>query len=161
MRDRIIQAALIAGTLDILSAFLFAGMAGMGPVAVLQFVASGPFGDGAKGDPAWFWATIGLAVHFTIMACMAAAYMAVARQVPALRQHSIAAGLFYGLLLWLVMYWIIQPLRWPELWLPDIYAGRTFGRIAWGVGNQIFSHCILVGLPIAWIAARHPGQTRA
>lgn len=155
MRDRIIQAALIAGTLDILSAFLFAGMAGMEPVAVLQFVASGPFGDRAKGDPAWLWAIFGLGVHFALLTCMATAYMVAARRVSAMRRHPVVAGLFYGLLLWLIMYWIVQPLRWPELWLPDIYAGRTFGRIAWGVGTQLFSHCILVGLPIALIARRN------
>jgi hypothetical protein len=53
MRERIIRAALVAGTLDIFSAFVFAGMAGTAPHAVLQFVASGPLGDRARGDPAW------------------------------------------------------------------------------------------------------------
>jgi hypothetical protein len=47
--------------------------------------------------------------------------------------------------LWGIMYWIVRPLRWPDLPLP---------HSLWGIGNALFSHCILVGLPIALIAAR-------
>ena len=39
------------------------------------------------------------------------------------------------------------------MWLPAAYAALPIGRIAWNIGNQLFSHCILVGLPIAFIAA--------
>jgi len=138
-------AALIAGTLDILSAFVFAGMSGMSPSGVLTYVASGPFGDGVRGGGPG-WAAAGLAVHFAIMACMAAAYFIVAARVPALVRHPVPAGLGYGVLLWLVMYWAVKPLRWPDAPLP---------HTAWGIGNALFSHCLLVGLPIALVAARH------
>jgi hypothetical protein len=138
-------ATLIAGTLDILSAFVFAGMAGMGPEGVLTYVASGPFGDGVRGGGP-LWAAAGLAVHFAIMACMATAYVLVARRIPALVRHPVPAGLAYGVLLWLIMYWAVKPLRWPDAPLP---------HTAWGIANALFSHCILVGLPIALVAARH------
>ena len=141
----ILIATLLAGTLDILSAFVFAGMAGLTPVGVLTYVASGPFGDGVREGGAG-WAAAGLAVHFAIMACMAAAYFLVVRAIPALVRHPVAAGIAYGFLLWLVMYWVVKPLRWPEAPLP---------HTAWGIGNALFSHCILVGLPIAWVAARY------
>ena len=141
----ILIATLVAGTLDILSAFVFAGMAGMRPEAVLTYVASGPFGDGVRGG-APLWAAVGLAVHFVIMACMAATYFLAARRVPGLVRHPILAGLAYGFLLWLIMYWVVKPLRWPDAALP---------HTAWGIGNALFSHCLLVGLPIALIAARH------
>jgi hypothetical protein len=50
----IVIATLVAGTLDILSAFVFAGVAGMGPLAVLRYVASGPFGEAPTPTwPAW------------------------------------------------------------------------------------------------------------
>jgi hypothetical protein len=140
----IVLATLVAGTLDILSAFLFAGMAGTTPFAVLRFVASGPFGDAPTATAGW--AAAGLFVHFAIMACMVAAYMLVAPLIPALLRHPVAAGLAYGLLLWLIMYWIVRPLRFPELPLP---------HTLWGIANALFSHCLLVGLPIALIAARH------
>jgi uncharacterized membrane protein YhdT len=139
----VVVATLIAGTLDILSAFVFAGVKGVGPVAVLNYVASGPFGDGALRGAGW--ALVGLAVHYAIMAWMVAAYMAVAPRVPALLRHPVAAGLAYGLLLWVFMYWVVKPLRWPEAPLP---------HTLYGIANALFSHCVLVGLPIALIAAR-------
>ncbi len=140
----ILVATLVAGTLDIISAFVFAGMAGATPMGVLRYVASGPFGEAPTPTPGW--AAIGLAVHYAIMACMAAAYMVAARRLLVLRRRPILAGLLYGLLLWVVMYWIVKPLRWPDAPLPHgLYA----------IANQLFSHCILVGLPIALVAARH------
>ena len=137
-------ATAVAGTLDILSAFVFAGMAGMTPAGVLAFVASGPFGDAPTPTPGW--ALVGLLVHFAIMACMAAAYMIAAPRFPALLRHPIVAGLLYGVLLWIVMYWIVRPLRWPEMPLP---------HTLWGITNALFSHCILVGIPIALVASRY------
>jgi len=136
-------ATFVAGTLDILSAFIFAGMAGMSPPAVLAFVASGPFG--AAPTPTAGWAIAGLLVHYAIMACMAAAFLIAARRLPVLTGQPIAAGLLYGLLLWGIMYWIVRPLRWPEMPLP---------HTAKGIAEQLFSHCILVGLPIALVARR-------
>lgn len=145
----IVVATLIAGTLDILSAFAFAGMSGTKPLAVLRFVASGPFGAAAGPTPGW--AAIGLAVHFAIMACMAAAYMAAASRMPALLRHPIAAGLAYGLLLWIVMYWMVLPMRF----------GMPVPNTLWAVANQLFSHCILTGVPIALVARRYFGRTEA
>ncbi len=141
----ILIATLVGGTLDILSAFVFAGMSGMSPGDVLAYVASGPFGDSVRSG-GLLWAAVGLAVHFAIIACMTAAYFLAARRVPALVRHPVAAGLAYGFLLWLIMYWVVKPLRWPDSPLP---------HGAWGIGNALFSHCLLVGLPIALIAARH------
>ena len=143
----IVVATLIAGTLDILSAFVFAGLAGATPVGVLRYVASGPFGDAAT--PTFGWAAIGLLVHFTIMAAMATAYMVVAVRGSILLRHSIVAGLLYGLLLWFIMYWVVKPLRWPDAPLP---------HTLYGIANQLFSHCILVGLPIAFVAKHYLGS---
>ena len=139
----ILAGTVIAGTLDILSAFVFAGIAGVGPVAVLNYVASGPFGDGALHGAGW--AAVGLLIHYSIMTCMVATYMTIAPRVPALLRHPVSAGLAYGVLLWIIMYWLVKPLRWPEAPLP---------HTAYGVANALFSHCVLVGLPIALIAAR-------
>ena len=63
------------------------------------------------------------------------------------RRHDVAAlilaGIGYGVLLWIVMYWIVMPLRF-DMPLPR---GIT------AVAQQLFAHCLLVGVPIAWIAA--------
>jgi hypothetical protein len=145
----ILLATLIAGTLDILSAFGFTLYAGGTIQGVLGFVASGPFGDVAK-DGSGIWSIAGLGVHYAIMACMVTAYMLVAPRIPLLMRQPILAGVAYGVLLWLIMYWIVRPLRWPEMPLP---------HTLWGISNALFSHCILVGIPIALIAARYARRT--
>ena len=150
MLRKIALATLVAGMLDIMSAFFFAGRAGMSPADVLHFVASGPFGDHALHGTSW--AIVGLAVHFAIMAVMVTAYMAFAPSFPALYNKPWLAGLLYGLLLWGIMYWIVRPLRWPAMALPHAWDGMSQAKIAYSIGNALFSHCILVGLPIAYIA---------
>jgi hypothetical protein len=152
MARTVLIAWLVAGTLDILSAFVFAGMAGMTPEQVLGFVASGPFGEAMKTAPAGV--PLGLATHYAIMLAMVAAYVAIAPRVPALIRHPIAAGIAYGLLLWLIMYWVVRPLRWPAMALPAAWAPMPPGKVAWSIGNALFSHCVLVGIPIAWLTAR-------
>jgi hypothetical protein len=147
MLKPIAVATAIAGTLDILSAFFFAHLAGMSPIGVLKFVASGPFGDAPTATLGW--ALAGLAVHFAIMACMAAAFMLIAPRIPLLLRRPIAAGLLYGLLLWLIMYWVVRPLRWPAMPLP---------HSLYGIANALFSHSILVGIPIALVASRYFGR---
>lgn len=143
MLKPILTATAVAGTLDILSAFVFAGMAGVGPMGVLLFVASGPFGDGVMASPAF--AAVGLLVHYAIMACMVTAFMLAASRLPILTRRPVAAGVLYGLVLWFVMYWIVRPMRWENIAPPSG---------AWPITNQLISHVILVGIPIAFIAAR-------
>lgn len=132
-------ATLIAGTLDILSAFFFSGAV----VGVLQTVASGPLGDEIAHGPAG--APLGLLVHFAIMAVMVAVYVLAASRIPALIRYWWLAGPLYGVVLWIVMYWIVMPLRWESYQTP-----RELSAIA----RQLISHCLLTGLPIAFITAR-------
>jgi len=133
----------IAGTLDILSAVVFSIMAGSTPIHMLQSVASGPFGDVALTSTSY--APVGLLVHFAIMACMVTAYMFAARQWRVLLDRPILAGALYGLLLWFVMYWVVLHLRFqaphPSQLVP--------------IAKQLFSHIILVGIPIGLVAARY------
>src|SRR3546814_12574161 len=116
----------------------------MTPMCVLQFVASGPFGDAPTATPGW--AAVGLAVHFAIMACMVAAYMIVAPRFPALLRHPTVAGLAYSVLLGIIVYWIVPPFRFPEIPLT---------HTLYGIANQLYSHLILVALPISLLPA-HP-----
>jgi hypothetical protein len=143
MGRTILWATLVAGTLVILSAFVWSALAGGNLANILPTVASGPLGDsipdGAAGQ------LLGLLVHFAIMAVMATAYVLVAGRVPALNRYWPIAGLLYGLALWVVMYWIVMPLRWDSYTTPHEAAA---------IARQLISHCLLVGLPIAWITAR-------
>ena len=132
-------ATLVAGTLDILSAFVWSGAV----IPVLRTVASGPLGDAIAHGPAG--APLGLLVHFAIMAVMVAVYIVVAARIPALSRYWWIAGPLYGVVLWIAMYWIVMPLRWESYATPSE---------ALPILKQLISHCLLTGLPIAWITAR-------
>jgi hypothetical protein len=132
-------ATLVAGTLDILSAFIFSGAI----VGVLQTVASGPFGKDIAEGPAG--AALGLLTHFAIMAAMVTAYVLATQRIPALNRYWAVAGLLYGVALWLVMYWLVLPLRFASYQTP---------HEPLAIAKQLFSHCICVGLPIAFVVRR-------
>ena len=138
-------ATLVAGTLDILSAFVWSGTV----IPVLRTVASGPFGGEIAQGPAG--APLGLLVHFAIMAAMVAVYVLAARRIPLLSRHWVIAGVLYGFALWIVMYWIVMPLRWDSYHPPSE---------AWPIARQLVSHCLLTGMPIAWIARRANSPTK-
>ena len=145
-----LTATTVAGTLDLLSAFVFGGTKGIWPLRVLQFVASGPFGDRAFDAPAF--AVAGLITHYAIMACMVAVYMIAALRLPILTRRPLVSGMAYGFGLWIVMYWIVRPLRWPDAPLPS-----ASGPIQ--IGEELISHVILVGIAIGLFVGR--GLTRA
>ena len=136
-------AILASGTLDILSAFVFGGMAGVSPGQILRYVASGPFGDGMK-DGGAAAAALGLGVHYALMTVMVTAYFLIASRIEAVRRYWYIAGPVYGFIIYLVMYWLVVPTRF----------GTEPSLDPWRVGNALFSHFVCVGLPMAYIASR-------
>jgi len=136
-------ATAVSGTLDILFAMILTLAFGREIPNMLRFVASGPFpsatGMGTSG------AILGLVVHFALMAIMAAVYMAVARH----RAHFLAKplmwGIIYGLATYFVMNWIVVPLRFHPPLPPKPIS----------IATQLFAHIVLVGIPMAYIAARY------
>lgn len=140
---RILVATLVAGTLDIAAAALLAIQAGGSPDKMLRGVASGPFPDAVH------WglggAALGLAVHFAIMAAMAAIYILAADRLPFLKAGAVVAGIAYGIATWAVMNLVVLPLRWPAAF-PHLDPQS--------IATQLFCHIVLVGIPIALIAAR-------
>ncbi|MEG3179871.1 hypothetical protein [Sphingomonas sp. LT1P40] len=138
---RIGVATLVAGTLDILAAMGLTLFYGRPVDAMLRYVASGPFpgatGWGASG------AILGLAVHFALMAVMAAAFVLAANRMPRLKAHPIPWGTIYGLVTYIEMNLIVVPLRFG-----------IFPSTALGIGTQLAFHIVLVGIPIALIARR-------
>jgi hypothetical protein len=141
----IVAAAALSGTLDLLSAFLFSGVKGVGPIRVLQSVAAGPFGDPMMQGTSLPVALAGLIVHYALMTVMASVFTLAALGLPFILRRPALWGMAYGFGLYLVMYWIVLPLRWPALF------PRTG---AWDIGNALFSHLICVGLPMGLVVAR-------
>jgi uncharacterized membrane protein YagU involved in acid resistance len=133
----LILATMVAGTLDILAAFLFAGT---DPANVLRAVASGVIGH--AGAQSHLAALTGLILHFQLMAVFVSLYLIAAMRVPALNHTPVLSGIAFGLLVWIVMYHLVLPLRWPGVY--PINAQREIAR-------QLLSHIVLVGIPIALI----------
>ena len=142
MSRTILWATLVAGTLDILMAIVDTTLSGNSVNGMFRSIASGPFGDGMRAHAAGV--PVGLLVHFAIMAVIAAVYVIAARRIPALIRNWWIAGVIYGLGVWLVMYGIVLPVRF----------GGALPTEPLAIAKGLFAHCVLVGLPIAWIAAR-------
>ena len=142
MGRTIAWATLVAGTLDIVLAVILSLSRGRSPIDMLRFVASGPFPAATQ------WGTsgalLGLATHFTLMAIMATIFVIAAGRLPALTAKPVQWGVIYGLITYVVMNLIVVPLRFPAAWPPKPI----------GIATQLFAHIVLVGIPIALIAAR-------
>jgi hypothetical protein len=139
----ILIGTLIAGTLDILAAVGLTLFYGGNPMTMLRGVASGPFPD------ATLWGTggsmLGLIVHFTLMAIMVTIFVLAASRLRQLWEKPVLWGFLYGLATYVVMNLLVVPLRWPERFPPSTR----------GIVTQLFCHIVLVGIPIALVAARH------
>ena len=139
----ILTATLIAGALDILAAVAIALLNGRAPAGMLRTVASGPFPDAAQWGTAG--AALGLAVHFALMAVMVTIFVLAASRLRALWQKPLLWGVLYGLGTYAVMNLVVLPLRWPS----------TFPPAPVSIATQLFCHIVLVGIPIALVAANH------
>lgn len=140
MLRSIALATAVAGTLDIIGALILSALGGTGPVRTLQSVASGPMGKAATESSSY--AVAGLVVHFAIMAVMVTVFMLAASRIEWLRRNPIASGTAYGVGLWVFMYWVVLPMRWPTAFPPTDMVQ---------IVGQLFCHIALVGIPIAFI----------
>ena len=138
----IVGAAAVAGTLDLLSAFLVFGTRGATTDRVLQSVASGVLGKAAfaGGTRA---ASLGFAAHYLIMLAFAATYILASRNLPLLRRRPVPAGAVYGLGIFFVMNYGV---------VPASAAGRWPHWDAVTLAHALVAHVVLVGMTIAWFA---------
>lgn len=144
----IFWAGLIAGTLDLTGACVVAWLrAGVTPVRIFQSVASGLYGPasftgGAK------TAVLGVVLHFIIATTWAAVYYLASRRLSFLIDHTIIAGVIYGVFVWLFMNFVVLPL--------SAVAKRPVPLSARIIGMLIIIFCI--GLPIAFVIRRFSRQ---
>jgi hypothetical protein len=135
-------ATAISGTLDILFATLLTLWFGRYVGAMLRYVASGPFPAAIEWGPAG--AILGLVVHFTLMAMMAAVFMLAAGNIALIRRSPVIWGLGYGLVTYGILDLVVVPLRFPAAWPPSTLS----------IATQLFAHLILVGLVFGLVARR-------
>jgi len=138
------RAWLVCGTLDIVYAALLSVALGGTARGMLLLVASGPFGNGVA-DWGVAGAIAGLLVHYGIMAVMVLVFGLLVQRSPLGTMSPWLSGLLYGLALYLVMYWIVLPLRFPAIH-PVTDPVKIF--------RALFPHIVLVGWPMAFIARR-------
>jgi hypothetical protein len=136
-------AGLIAGVLDISSAFILSYPKGVGPIRVLQGVAAGLVGrEAINGGLAT--AGLGLAIHFFIAFVVATVFYGASRKLVFLTQNAVISGLMYGVVVYGFMYWIVMPLAYPIVH-PSLSRDLT----------AVCVHMFLIGLPIALIVRRY------
>ena len=129
----ILVGGLIAGALDLTSAFITYGP------GVPRAIAGGLLGRGAMHGGAGTY-VLGILLHFFIACSAAAIYYAVSRKLEFLTGHPVVCGLFYGIAVFLVMNLIVLPLCALHAKGPYQY---------WGLVRGLLIHMILIGLPIA------------
>lgn len=139
----ILIGTLLAGTLDILAAIGLTLIYGRDPMGMLRYVASGPV-PGAM-DMGTAGSILGLIVHFALMTIMVTIFVLAAARLRQLWQKPVLWGFLYGLATYVVMNLVVVPLRWPERWPPSTTSILT----------QLFCHIVLVGIPVALVAAKH------
>jgi uncharacterized membrane protein YagU involved in acid resistance len=130
----------VAGTLDILFAISFAAYNGVGPVRLLQTVASGLLGTGAFGGGVPV-AALGLVLHFALSLLWATIFLGLALLAPSLVRYPLAVGAGFGIAVFLAMRLVVLPVSafpYPV----------TFKPLATTL--DLLSHAFLFGLPIAW-----------
>jgi hypothetical protein len=142
----IASAGLIAGILDITSAFVIAGIKGTGSIRMLQGIASGLLGQRSfEGGMAT--AGLGLGIHFLIAFTAATLFYLTSRKFIFLTQHAIVSGLLYGIAVYIFMYWLVIPLVFPNA-CPSISRDVT----------AVIIHMTLIGLPIALVVRRFSNE---
>jgi len=144
----ILKAGLLAGTLDILSAFLYSYIkTGTTPVVILQYIAKVAFGkttftpQGPAGDPTVLTIT-GLLVHFAIAFSWTVLFFFLYSRIKLMRQNKILTAFVYGIFVWAMMSIVILP-----LWNNKAFVFKA--------ENAAISAAILIiaiGLPLSFIA---------
>ena len=136
-------ATAIGGTLDILFAMILTVAFGRQVGTMLRYVASGPFP--AATDMGAAGAILGLVVHFALMAIMATALMLLLRWKPERLDTPVLTGLAWGVVTYFAMNWLVVPLRF----------GTPLPPKTLSIVTQLFAHIVLVGIPMAFVAARY------
>ena len=140
----ILWGGLLCGVLDATDGVVaYALHAGLNPIQVLQFIASGLLGPSAF-DGGLAAAGLGALLHFIIAFTVAAIYVTASRAIPVLKTQAVSFGLLFGGAVYLVMTYVVLPLSAVS---PSPFSLPMFL-------NGVIGHALFVGLPIALYARR-------
>lgn len=132
---------LVVGVLDGGDAVIFFGLRGAAPVRIFQSIAAGLLGRAAFAG-GLSTALLGVLLHFFISFVVVATFLLASRRIRPLIRAPVAAGLAYGVVVYLVMNFVVVPL-----------SAAATGRPSWPVvANGLMIHMLGVGLPASLFA---------
>jgi len=141
----IVFGGLTVGVLDLIDAVAFFGLYyGIQPIRIFQSIAAGVYGRDASRDGGWSTAIQGILLHFVIATLIATVYYIGTRFLPILYKKPVICGLIYGVICYFVMQLVVVPLSNAPS------SGISINPPFW---NGIIGHALVVGLPVALIAA--------
>jgi hypothetical protein len=130
----VLVGGLIAGTLDLISAFIAYGW------GVPRGIAAGLLGPSARQGGVGTY-ILGICLHFFIALSAAAVYYMASRKLVFLKEYALVCGLFFGIAVFLVMNLIVLPLS----------AIHYSGPYSWrGLIQGLLIHMFCIGLPISF-----------
>ncbi len=143
----IVTAGLVVGVLDISSAFVIWWQRGVALQRGLQGIAAGLLGARSYegGMPT---ACVGLALHFLVAFAVVSIFYLASRKIPFLTKQPLISGVFYGIGVYIVMYWLV---------LPTVFS--TFRHRLYNELLAVAIHICLIGLPTAFIVRRYSQLT--
>ena len=140
----IVYGGLAVGILDGLAATVNAGVRGISPVRVFQYISSALFGSAAfEGGTTMM--LLGILLHFGVGFGVAIAFYLLVRAFPSLLSQPLVTGTLYGIVVYFAMAYAFVPLTLVRQ-----------GLFSWnGFITGIIIHILFVGLPVALIAKRY------
>src|SRR6266516_6311361 len=104
----IVTAGLVVGALDISSAFVIWWQRGIALRRGLQGIAAGLLGARSY-EGGMSTAGLGLALHFFIAFVVVSIFYLASRKISFLTKQPLISGVFYGIGVYVVMYWFVLP----------------------------------------------------
>src|SRR6266446_10799813 len=143
----IVIAGMVVGVLDISSAFVIWWQRGVALQRGLKGIAAGLLGTKSY-EGGMATAGLGLALHFFIAFVVVSIFYLASRKIPFLMKQPLVSGAFYGIGVYIVMYWFVLPTAFP-----------TFRHRLWNELLAIAIHICLIGWPTAFIVRRYSQLT--
>ena len=147
--DTIVFGGLAIGILDFIDASTFFPLYyGITFQQVWWGPASGILGREAARGGGWNSAVLGIFLHFVVAFCIGAVYFLFSRSIPFLTRNPIISVLIFGVIANYVMQCVVIPLS-----ARGGSPSNVFSEPVGSMLNSIIGHAVLVGLPVALIAA--------
>ena len=143
----IVTAGLVVGVLDISSAFVIWWQRGVALQRGLQGIAAGLLGARSY-EGGMATVGLGLALHFFVAFVVVSIFYLANRRIPFLTKQPLISGVFYGIGVYIVMYWLVLP--------------TVFSTFRHRLSNELLAvaiHICLIGLPTTFIVRRYSQLT--